>query len=429
MGRDDVDFLASLAANQLSGAYEALPSRPKGRGNQFHQLGILLLNSAKDEIERIRDEAASAGEEDFLVLQRQLIRLRDDTTRVIALIGPYLSAVDNRELSAGFTAVVDFFVESLLGGDADPAVYVHESFQTYSTLSPVTLLEGYMEIVQIDASSVVPKPLALNVPHLHSESALLSPILAHEIAHAAVERRRLVQCVVRAADSYALEGLLTECLSKVRGGRPSAWKELFYKWVKESVCDLIAAALMGPSFILSLAAFLPALRPPALGDHPPAADRLRILLGQIDTLNWRSVLPGVLPNTDEWLRNLAATVGDPSKSQTAEERFARESLQLVEAEMRDVANAVPTETFDPACMSELVPELRALLTAGVPPAQVREDEIPTIPQIVLAAWLQWFEDHGDAPASIPSAVSDRQFNAFIVKSFEMARLSTLWKTT
>lgn len=86
------------------------------------------------------------------------------------------------------------------------------------------------------------------------------------------------------------------------------------------VCDALALALTGPSFLYASAAFLPAPSPGAMGSHPYAADRLRLSLEQLKALGWGDYLAAATPTILMWVKSLQSATPPPA---TPQEEFMR----------------------------------------------------------------------------------------------------------
>lgn len=270
-------------------------------------------------------------------------------------------------------------------------------------------------------SSLAREPVAFNLPGLDPANVLLSPILAHEVGHSVQLEYHLVESALAKGDSGALDALQQQCLSEAAVPDAAGWKAQLSGWIEEVLCDVIATVLTGPSMLFASAAFLPAPDVRPLGTHPPPSDRIGIIIELLRSDGWLTFLQPRCPTVLAWLDQLAArtAVTDPR------ERFLRESLDMLTPALIETARQHVGTVFTATEYAKQHDDLTKLLDARVPPSQLHDSEVSSW-SLVLCAWLFAFKRDGDNSDTLASAVADREFNRFVLKAIELARLVELW---
>jgi hypothetical protein len=339
---------------------------------------------------------------------------------ILGWFTPFVHDVERQEVPLGLLQIIDVLVDSLLPGGADPVIHFDARYM-YSTLDVVKGVAPVLTALGVSPGPEV-RPVVFFLPAGDPSNALLMPILAHEVGHAAVERGDLGGEVLRRVDATKLNGLFATCLARAGNPDPTPWQIHFVGWLDELLCDALATVLCGPSMLFAAAAFLPASDPGTLGSHPFPGDRIRLCLEQLSELGWDEVLNANCPNTTTWLRALTPPLssGDPR------EEFLRGSVDLLKEPLLAVAKEHASGALNPQDFRAVSHRLAELITAQIPPAQVDGD--PADPwAITLAAWLRQFVACGDSVGALAAAVSNREFNDFVHKSIEMARIARLWR--
>ena len=260
------------------------------------------------------------------------------------------------------------------------------------------------------------------LPSTDPTNALLLPVLAHEVGHAAIDQADLGSEVLAKADLKALDALLDECLSAAGENDPTPWKLRLFRWLEEVLCDALAAILTGPSFLFASAVFLPAPDEGAVGTHPFPCDRIQMTLRVLGRRNWRPLLEAHAPRITAWLEGL----DQPIDISSPMERFLREGIRILEPALVEIAEDYVSGSLDPNEFDGIQSFLAERLHAGIPPAEI--GGTPTLPwAVVLAAWLHRIREHGDEPVSLVTATVDADYNASILKAIEMSRILDLWR--
>ena len=273
------------------------------------------------------------------------------------------------------------------------------------------------------------KPLAMNVPLLDPANAFLAPILAHEVAHVAADHGLLLRVTAR-LDQAALDSLAQEHLAPhgspgemdARQGRARMYLD---EWLAEEVCDAVACALAGPSFLFAAAAYLPATRPGELCGHPFPADRLRWAIHFLDRLGWTPWLETQVPDVLAFLR--AASVADVADPRGGYPAYLREAVQTQLDGVLDVVlgHLADPLTPDGYAAADTQHDLVASLALGYVPARL-EVQAPRLWDVLLAAWSALLAADPQ-PATIAVAIADADLNRFLIKTLELVGITGLWE--
>jgi hypothetical protein len=250
---------------------------------------------------------------------------------------------------------------------------------------------------------------------------MLSPILAHEVGHAAW-RQGLDQQINVGADLAAASSHLR---TAVATGAIDATKllELFESWRQELLCDALAAVLTGPSFLFASAVFLPVtLDQTTIGKHPYPRDRVSYTLRILDTLGWLPFLQQHTPNILNWCQTLASGV---SLSGHPVETGLRSAISAVEPAITVTARSAASNIIMPNELSAHLPEFGQWLALEVPPVSISGNPA-TIWEIVAAAWVFELRRHGDTPEALATICYDTSLNTFLVKTLELASIRSIW---
>jgi hypothetical protein len=411
-------FLNERLQRRLRGVEDRLAVIPKGRGDLFLQLARELLAGAETKRQDVLDQFPGASEAEKAVLVRTLLRLLGEID-VFDLLSPYFSGVGRRDLPVGLTQLIDQLIVTLLPDGADPVIHLDERYM-YSTLDLVRLLSDTLASLSVSYSGS-PAPVAFSLPSNDPTNAFLTPILAHEVGHVAIDQASLGSEVLDRTDQTILNELFEDCLQAASQGDPLPWQIQFVRWIDELLCDALATALTGPSYLFASAAFLPAPELGDVGTHPFPADRIRLTLDQLDQLGWSPLLEEKTPKVLDWLRNIQQAA-DPTDHH---ERFLRGAVDIVAPAIFEVAKKHVGAPLDASEAGRLLPSLMEHFDVGVPPVQLDEGPISSW-LILLAAWIHQFHRHGDQSTTVAKAVDDSELSDFLVKALEMARITEIW---
>jgi len=417
--QESFELVSGLLHERLDRIEALLPFGAPRRGQRLIDLVKVVCDGLRGEHGRIATAFSGAATDERRVLGRKLTRLLQQS-HILNMLKPYVDDVGRRDVPVGVWQMIDMLVESLLPGGADPVIH-YDDQDMYSTADLVTAIQGTLSALGVTYGDPV-HPIIFFLPGTDPSNALLMPILAHEVGHAAVEDSHLGSATLKNVTQIEqLNALLDECLKAAGDPSPGPWQFQFFQWVDELLCDALATVLTGPSLLFASATFLPAPDPGTLGTHPFPADRIRFTLEQLHRLGWTSILEGCAPKTKAWLERLTApATGEPK------ERFLRGAIEIVKPALFDVAEHHATRVFKPDDFNLVSSELTRIIEAGVPPAQVNGHSVDPW-SITLAGWLYQFRVRGDAPKTLAEAAADRDFNALVHKAIEMSRIVRLWE--
>jgi hypothetical protein len=413
--------------------------RSDRRGGSLRDLLMRVLDDVASKLDDYDGEAGGLNavsdphrEELALAVERKYERVLTQLRVIQMTISKYQDCVDREDIPIGLQYLIDTTMRELTGGDGDPIIDLEplEGYSTVDLISEITV--GRPE--QVESDGPAPRrPIALNLPAEDPSNALLAPLIVHEVAHTAVEMRlaealRLAAAEESQAVSAVLQGLSTSMGEVAADG----WRKNFRDWVTELLCDAVAVARTGPSFMFAFAAYS---RPTAAGvvtTHPSPRIRIAFQLRMLVQLGWRPLLEDIIPATMSWFDSLASNMRPGPDPQ---EQFLVKAIGDIESHIAEAAlNDTPTP-FTPADFGSAGSNAKSNLQQGIPAV----DELGTALspwQIVLAGWVGKLEETPDPTADafgddvgsvLIEAVGDDGFNALLVKSIELASIVDMWR--
>lgn len=279
-----------------------------------------------------------------------------------------------------------------------------------------------------------PEPLVVFLPPHERGSALLYPLLVHEIAHTALPRCGLVtRAKDRLGDRWA--SAIEEAagfLGAYEGqGREiavaNAGLRLHY-WLRELLCDAIALSYCGPSYLYAFAAAALQRELGGIGEsHPPAADRIASMIAFTRKLGWGDVHENNASPMSTWL--VQASNARLSGLKDYDERLLREMIPLSQGVHELVSAEFESVVLRPAGMSQLI-EVAELMDLGVLPAQLATGGAADRRTILYAAWQQVLRNgskwNGDAPSAMAVALADQKYQDFVERAIELSFVVDAW---
>jgi len=393
---------------------------------------VVLLDQIEADRQRLATALATIPEDDAAAVEvelRGLLRLLPQLDGIHRLVATYRVDVGRQDLPVGLMHLVDRLVDDLLPSSTDPLIHLDSDYM-YSTL-PLVAYSGFVlhgSSAGAQAQSFPePHPVAFNLPALDPSSALLAPILAHEVGHAAC-REKLINEVAQALPTQQINDEFQAAAAQLPAmtqAIAAEWSGAFRDWFEELLCDAVATALTGPSFLFALSVFLPAPAAHAVGSHPHERDRIGFCLRLLDQLGWTPFLETHVREIYEWCADLA---GSPVLDGTSKETFLRAAMTTIEPLLFRVA----TEHVTTGMTSDQAEQGRVaaleLLALEVPPVAA-DDQLLTPWQVILYGWLSEIARLGSDPQALVMAVSNRDLNAFLTKTIELAGIARLWSET
>jgi len=426
---DNLELVRGVVGFKLARLRLATAAIPRHRrGSKLRALMNHLLNRVDKELEALAQEEAQAVGVDALhdVVTRKYERLSPQLDSLHEILAAFRDAVGRSDVPVGLQHLIDVLMETVVIDQGDPIVQL-SAVNMYSTIDLVAWVDDlFSRTGSPPAAYSGNHPIAFNLPALDPQNALLAPILAHEVGHTAVNQS-LLRALEVAIDPAPVEALLAMQLS-IAGLHPSGaeageWVASFQAWCAELICDAIAIAVTGPSFVLAFCAFAPPSASAQVGTHPSERDRIRIQLKQLDERGWTPTMERDFPSLTAWLRDASNNM---TLTGTAKETFLRGAIALIENEIIAVAEQHIASGFDPKSADASISAAADWLSHGVPAVEF-EGEVLGPWAIVMAGWIATFREHGDDPASLASGVGDTAFNAVVVKALEMSSIVTAWR--
>ncbi|WP_419854655.1 hypothetical protein [Candidatus Poriferisodalis sp.] len=344
--------------------------------------------------------------------ERTLQRTLVEVEKILPFLRPLMDSARRDDVPLGMLVALDSAIEALLPQGADPIVHF-DNAHMYSTLDLSEALSRPTELK--------PTPVAFFVPVLDPFNALLMPLLVHEIGHTAIFQASLGSATMSLA-SADLNDLLAQHFSGAETETLFRSQTQLVGWVDELLCDSLAAAVCGPSYLFAAASFLPATaQDDPASSHPFPSERLRTVLESLTRAGWGDFLAATCPETAEWLRQQAA----PSAPANQQEEFLRSACSvLVPAIESTIAGHVQTP-IDADAYYTLAPEAMGQLRMRVPPSEV--DQQPIGPwEILVVGWQWFFQMHGDSPATLVEATRDLELSRVLLRAIEMSQIRQLW---
>lgn len=426
----DIELHRLYAAQRIEQIRATVRELKPGRGGE---LATLMTHAVEkfDKAVAVIDEATAtrrseldgaALDDALLVYSKKFERLGPQLGTLYYHLAKYRHCVDREDVAIGLQHLLDVLMQQLIGGDADPMIYL-DPIPMYSTVSLVDLLDEFNPESGINPAEgyVGRQPIVVNLPALNPSNALLAPVLAHEVAHTAV--RRHLSELVRQQTSQK-RASLSERASREAGADSVDWADTFDKWVDELLCDAVALVVSGPSFLFAFHGYLPPSNVPEIDDHPPLRDRMRFHLEVLQKLGWLPFVEKQAPSLLGWYESASKTV---ARSGHPIETFLLDAVRAVEEEILAVAQEYVLKPFAPVDNDAVLLEARKHLRDGVPAVQI-DGEVLTTWTLILAGWLAVFAEDAD-PTKAMNAIDDSAYNAVLLKALELSSIVTKWEET
>ena len=284
---DNLELFATTARIDIKRLRAVLRRLPSGRGQSLATLAEFVLaeysarlDELDSDVQLIRAEDLPGTERERLLslMSKRYERFQPLLDIVYEILGIYEKSIGRGDVPVGLQHLIDVLVVELVRYQADPMIHL-DPVDMYSTVDLVAQVGLLVEGPEIEAGVkeryAGPHPIVFNLPALDPGNALLSPLIAHEVTHSAADDILLEKLMGQVG--AASDEVLAEHLAKVSDAGidvdAQEWAETFASWCEELLCDAVALALTGPSFLFAFTAYLP----PTGGDgehaSPPARPR------------------------------------------------------------------------------------------------------------------------------------------------------------
>ncbi|HWK20562.1 MAG TPA: hypothetical protein VNR37_07335 [Microbacteriaceae bacterium] len=428
-----VGVLRNAALLQIRQIERASSRLPSGRGGQLRFLLLhaverfdVLLSQYDRELETISQtampEAAAIGLRANVA--QKFERLGQQLHVTYQLLNTYKDSVGRTDVPIGLQHLLGVVLQELATQPADPIVHP-DPHRMYSTKDLVELLDELLTRPgdrPFRDSYTGPHPIVFNLPALDPSNALLSPVIAHEVGHTAVEETLRAELGTRIdADvqqllQHHLPNLPQPVAERVRG--------IFRAWCGELICDAVALIATGPAFALAFASFAPPGSTAGISTtHPSVSDRVGFHLQILDELGWTPLIVRRLPTIHAWFTEISAS---PLLAGDNVESFLRAAMTRVATEVTDIARGHVDAPLDPIESDALLDTLVKSVTSGIPAVEVGET-VAGPWQIILAGWIAAINPDYPAGEQLLDAADNDGLNALLIKSLELSSIVTSWR--
>ncbi|MES1169171.1 MAG: hypothetical protein ABUL47_00620, partial [Leifsonia sp.] len=293
-------------------------------------------------------------------------RLHTPLGVVHRVLAKYEGSIDRPDLPVGIQHLIDVLIKQLTP-TSDPIVHL-DPVDNYSTVDLIKELNGMRrEDGRLDIKEGYEgkkRPVALNLPALDPSNALLTPLLVHEVAHSAVEGELLGMLKDGTAGqtakvNAAIDGIKPE-IGNVAGEET---EKRYLEWCGELICDAVALAITGPSFLFAFGGFVRPSGVSSFSTHPPSRDRIAFHLRVLDRLQWTATLKQRLPDVYAWFIGAA---DNTNLANSPDERVLREGMADVQDAIIDLAIGAVKEPLLPARAKLIVEDIAKELALGTP---------------------------------------------------------------
>lgn len=396
-----------------------------------------ILTALEDQVSLLEQRSSQEHDEVARTAIVQQLRLLNLTGRGLHEATPWLKSLRKPELDLGVSYFLTEAGNALLHGPAELILNADVEYM-YSTLA----LESSFTRLLTElghASPEVDPPVIINYPALERDTLLLHSVLVHELGHEAIDRHSLRDVVFQRYDELnALDARFASAVSAFVESERSQGREWSLEeagvilrrclsdWLEEVICDYLALAYLGPSYLFAATAFLLAVTSTQGSQtHPATAVRLRLLLRLTERLGWMDVLERQAGAPLAWLREVAE---QPSPGRSPHEAFLEEALVDLETTTQDVVMEHLSETLlTPEWFERNADELLALVGMKILPAQLDDGSAPDRRAILLAVWLDGLLAYA-SPGDLVSLLSDRNRQSMLGRALEMSVVLERWRS-
>jgi hypothetical protein len=361
---------------------------------------------------------------DAIVEMRRLVW---DVRRLQSNLG-WLEAAQDSPLDLGTRYFVEDAARALVASDVEVTVVAWASDQSsYATTS-----DPWEPLIKSWGKGWPPAPTVVVVllPRREQRSGLLHPLIVHELGHAADSEHGIVDGLWQIAHqrkrltsrfAKAVSELAQDSGVDIAEANATVSKAL-RAWITEAFCDSVAVHHLGPTYLYSFVAEVIAGTLDEPGpSHPPARQRIRRLLAELDRLGWTQVMRDADPALEAWLRALASAgsqyLGLPGFLGWAVDEMAT-------AIRTNTHKRLKGRVFEPR--AEELAEVATLLGAKIPPAQRHAGDAIPRESIILECWHAALSNAGGGPAALAVAPDAAELKELLPAALELSAVSAAW---
>lgn len=433
MAAADDDFAFALAAVRrlLADIREEVADRRRegGRGEILADHALQVLNAVDQRVDEEEGRYAQRQRESSKKAAARQLRFYAQLVWGTHCTLQWLRPDESKALGLGDLYLADELALSLLGPGVEVTPVASSEYMYSTSTWPFDwLLED--KLGQRGSAGHRPIPIVLAFPASEQHTSLLHCLFAHELSHAAVLDKKLVQQVLAPLrESDKLGAWLDDAVATAGDLTPFArerGKALVDLWLEELLCDAHAFALLGPAYLFAFAEIgLSVGWAEPDDEHPSMALRTKLLVDFAERDGWSSFLEERVPRIWAWLEYAAdgpSIVRSPLESFA--ERVCRNSVDRV---IGLTEESIGAAWFSPAEWRQKEQRLADLLENDILPVEGENGDPATHAQILLAAWLQVLSTHGNTPEAISKAVAESDYQRFVDKALEMSTALRVWK--
>lgn len=377
-------------------------------------------------------EEAFRDEQDLLQRLLLLSETRGllDNTRDLQLRRVWLDAAGEPAIDLGSYYFFSALARALVHPDCELTV------ATQNEGSYAILVDPFKSPEELGTPPIV---LVAMVPGREIRTGLLHPLLVHEVGHgvskvhgiaaaqcaAALKRddvKEMVHAVAQeaaAAAEQAGQTIPVEDFERLLARR-------LQDWIEEIVCDAVATACLGATYLLSFATEVLATNVDKTGDkHPAPRQRVRLIVEQLDRLGWKPILDAHVPDFAKWIRALAeGAPGAKPLDRSPSDQLMNDVIALIGADVQQaVEQHIGDRVFRPAPAE--IQGVAELLEQHVPPAQ-HEGEPISRPTIIAGCWLSALKQHGGTVDRLAEAIDVPELARLLPYALELSILVDRW---
>jgi hypothetical protein len=275
-----------------------------------------------------------------------------------------------------------------------------------------------------------PTVVVVFLPRREEASALLHPLIVHELGHAADERHNLVTAIwskaqkrVRMSKRFkeAVQQFATSGETDVKEARDHVAARLRC-WIAEMLCDSIAVHHLGPSYLYSFLTEVVAgnIDKPGL-KHPTPRQRVRHMTVALSSMNWDPIMRAGDQKLYAWIGQQC----EQRPSHGPIEEFLSWAIDDLAAVIRHATRRLLKKRVFLPDPNE-IGEAQTLLEAGIPPAQRLTGESIARETVLLACWHAALISNGTGPEALPCAPDTPELAKLLPAALELSALTHAW---
>jgi hypothetical protein len=340
----------------------------------------------------------------------------------------------------------------LLTDFADQLIDVSVDLIESPTAAPDFAVRSYplSRLIRNSSTESEPMPVELLYPRREASSTILvAPLLLHELGHAVCHQHDLLaalQTQLETREDWKENVAAHREAAGAAGDRPSLarTRDQFGSLLEECLCDTLATACLGPSYLLAFAAWAGLdTREEWAESHPPTYLRMAFMLEQLEGDGWDlKFMAGV----GAWARGLQASLTKAPSHAPTKSAALIAAAPVFRAVVGDFLADREARLYPADYERQVSLGLEAAFVQDVLPAQL--DHKGTWADrrcILLAAWkhgllvdtgghyddkqLMHLREEDRQPAKLVGILTDVSFSAFLDKALEMSAVLERWQET